>query len=88
MICAHMLVPQEGIDEFVPMALREVRCQLRSSNPEKYTRILRNMGEAADPENCECPRNHLGDWEECPLHRARGMETYWQTEEPIMPQII
>lgn len=62
MICAHMLVPQEGIDEFVPMALREVRCQLRSSNPEKYTRILRNMGEAADPENCECPRNHLGDW--------------------------
>jgi hypothetical protein len=58
--------------EWVPMGLRDARCLLRSSNPQKWTQELARLGIRVDEANLFCLHNLTATWETCPLFAERG----------------
>lgn len=73
MVCRHIRfeLAQVGAEEWVPMALREATCMLRSSNPEKWNQVLRCSDIEVDDDDTHCMHNLDGTWVECPLYRER-----------------
>jgi hypothetical protein len=73
MVCRHIRfeLAQFGEGEWVPMALREATCMLRSSNPEKWNQVLRCSDIEVEGDDTHCMHNLEGTWVECPLYRER-----------------
>ena len=73
MACRYIRFEWEGrpASEWTPMGLRDARCLLRTSNPEKWTRELRLLGIGVEETNLLCLHNLTASWETCPLFAAR-----------------
>ncbi|RMG42881.1 MAG: hypothetical protein D6718_13265 [Acidobacteria bacterium] len=71
MACRHMRIPPPARpgDEWVPLALRDAICSLRTANPRLWTDTLRRHGVPADETDVTCRHNLEGSWESCPLYR-------------------
>jgi hypothetical protein len=72
--CRHLRFQQAGVgsSEWVPMALREATCALRSSNPDKWNQVLRCEGIDVDHDDVHCPQNLEGSYHRCPLYIERN----------------
>ncbi|MBW2730929.1 MAG: hypothetical protein JRH20_00965 [Deltaproteobacteria bacterium] len=73
MACRHLrfVIPEDRGDEWVPMALREAKCALRGSNPEKWNEVLRCHSVPVEGDDTACMHNLDGTWKRCPLSVER-----------------
>lgn len=73
MACRYIRFEQDPRPEgeWVPMALRDTRCLLRSSDPERWTAELIRHGIEVEPCNTSCLHNLTATWDSCPLFSAR-----------------
>jgi hypothetical protein len=49
--------------------MRDATCALRSSDPARWTDLLRSHGYELEECSTHCLHNATSDWQQCPLYR-------------------